>query len=101
MTAAPPAGTPLILIVLSLGISFLAAMGSIAAVLMARANLQRQIQVAARETWIREFREQVVTLMAAKAAPGFFDPDDQSRGGGGDRLRSPIGSTRPISRSAF
>ena len=65
MTAAAPAGTPLILIVLSLGISFLAAMGSIAAVLMARANLQRQIQVAAREAWMREFREQVAALVTS------------------------------------
>jgi len=56
MTAA--SGTPLILSVLAVGISFLSALGSIAAVLMARANLQRQIVVAAREAWMREFREQ-------------------------------------------
>ena len=64
MTAASSAGTPLILVVLSLGISFLAAIGSIAAVLMTRANVLWQIQVAAREAWMREFREQVATIMA-------------------------------------
>jgi hypothetical protein len=48
--------------------------------LVARANTQRQIRATAREAWIREFREQAATLMAAKAAPGFFDPSDQSRG---------------------
>jgi hypothetical protein len=64
MTAASPAGTPLILVVLSLGISFLAAVGSIAAVLMTRANVRWQIQVAAREAWMRELREQVATIMA-------------------------------------
>jgi hypothetical protein len=68
MTAASPAGTPLILIVLALCISFLSAVGSIAAVLMSRANLQRQIRVVSREAWMREFREKVSILSAAKQA---------------------------------
>jgi hypothetical protein len=57
-------GTPLILSFLALGISFLSAVGSIAAVLMARANLQRQLQVTVRQTWMRDFREQVAQFMA-------------------------------------
>jgi hypothetical protein len=69
MTASSSTGTPLILSVLAIVVSLVA-------VLMARANLQWQAQ----ETWIRDFREQVATLMAAKAAPGFYDPADQSRG---------------------
>jgi hypothetical protein len=68
MTAAPSAATPLILIVLALGISFLSAVGSIAAVLMARANLFRQIQVTAREGWMREFREQVAEFCGLEVA---------------------------------
>ena len=68
MTAASPAGTPLILIVLALCISFLSAVGSIAAVLMARANLLRQIQVTAREGWMREFRKQVAEFCGLEVA---------------------------------
>ena len=34
--------------------------------LMARANLQRQIQAAAREAWMREFREQVALFLTWK-----------------------------------
>jgi hypothetical protein len=65
MTAASPSGTPLIIVVLALCVSFLSAMGSIAAVLVARANLQRQIQATAREAWMREFREQVAAFLSA------------------------------------
>ena len=65
MTAASPSGTPLIIAVLALGASFLSAIGSIAAVLVARANVQRQLQVAAREAWRREFREQAAAFLAA------------------------------------
>ena len=68
MTAASPAGTPLILIVLALCISFLSAVGSIAAVLMTRANVRWQIQVAAREAWMREFREQNAAFHAHDVA---------------------------------
>jgi hypothetical protein len=68
MTAASSAGTPLILLVLALGISFLSAAGSIAAVLTARANVQRQIRVTAREAWMREFREQIAAFHANDAA---------------------------------
>jgi hypothetical protein len=64
MTAASP-GTPLILSILSLVVSLVVGGG---AVLMARANLQRQIQAAAREAWMREFREKVSILSAAKQA---------------------------------
>lgn len=74
MTVASPAGTPLILAVLALGIAFLSAVGSLAAVLMARANVHRQIEVATREACMREFREQVAQVLAgimnAKAAGG-------------------------------
>ena len=55
-------GTPLILSILSLVVSLVVGVG---AVLMARANLQRQIQVAAREAWMREFREKVAVLLAS------------------------------------
>jgi hypothetical protein len=68
MTTASSAGTPLILSVLALGIAFLSTVGSIAAVLMARANLHRQIQVASREAWMREFREQVAVFFSAFAS---------------------------------
>ena len=64
MTATSSGGTPLIIAVLALGISSLSAIGSIAAVLVARANMQRQIQATAREAWMREFRERVATLLA-------------------------------------
>ena len=63
MTAA--SGTPLILSILSLVVSLVVGIG---AVLMARANLQRQIQVTAREAWMREFREQVAALLSAYAS---------------------------------
>jgi hypothetical protein len=66
MTDAPPAGEPLSFSVLALCISFLSAAGSIAAVLMAWANVRWQIQVAAREAWMREFREQVAILLAGR-----------------------------------
>ena len=36
--------------------------------LIARANVQRQLQAAAREAWMREFREQVVALLTSFAA---------------------------------
>jgi hypothetical protein len=36
--------------------------------LVARANTQRQIRATARETWIREFREQVAKLLSSDAA---------------------------------
>jgi hypothetical protein len=61
MTASS-AGTPLILSILSLVVSLVVGVG---AVLMARANLQRQIQVAAREAWMREFRERVAQFLTA------------------------------------
>jgi hypothetical protein len=64
MTAAP-SGTPLILSVLSLVVSLVVGIG---AVLMARANLQRQIQAAAREAWMREFRENVALLLTSENA---------------------------------
>jgi hypothetical protein len=57
MTATSPSGTPLIISILSLVVAILA-------VFVARSNVQRQIQVTAREAWIREFREQVATLLA-------------------------------------
>ena len=57
------------LVVLPIVISFLAAVGSIAAVLMSRANLKRQLQVAAQEAWMREFRQH-----AAAAAQGLACP---------------------------
>jgi ABC-type sugar transport system permease subunit len=59
------AGPFLVLSVLSLVVSLVVGVG---AVLMARANLQRQIQVAAREAWMREFREQVAALLTSFAA---------------------------------
>jgi hypothetical protein len=69
MTAASsPTGTPLFISELSLVISLLAAVGWIATALMARVNLQRQIQVAAREAWMREFREQIAAFLAHDGA---------------------------------
>jgi len=38
---------------------------AILAVLVARANVQRQLQVAAREAWMREFREQVAQFLTS------------------------------------
>jgi hypothetical protein len=38
---------------------------AILAVLVARANVQRQLQAAAREAWMREFREQVAQFLAS------------------------------------
>ena len=64
MTAAS-SGTPLILSVLALVLALVSAVGSIAAVLMARANVQRQIKVAAREAWLREFREQAAQFLTS------------------------------------
>jgi hypothetical protein len=55
---ATASGTPLVISVLALGVS-------LAAVLVARANLQRQLQVAAREAWMREFREQVAQFLTS------------------------------------
>jgi hypothetical protein len=63
MTAA--SGTPLILSILSLVVSLVVGVG---AVLMARANLQRQIQVASREAWKREFRERAVAFVSSFSA---------------------------------
>jgi hypothetical protein len=57
MTSASPVGTPLTLSVLSLVMAILA-------VLVARSNVQRQIQVTAREAWMHEFREQVATALS-------------------------------------
>lgn len=51
---------PLILSVLSLVVSVVVGIG---ALLVARANLHRQIQVAAREAWMREFREKVSVFL--------------------------------------
>lgn len=68
MTAASPAGTPLIISFLALDVSFLSAVGWIATTIMARVNLQRQIQVASREAWMREFREQVAAILSGHAA---------------------------------
>ena len=59
------AGTPLFISELSLAISLLAAVGWIATALTARLNLQRQIEVAAREAWMREFREQVAQFFTS------------------------------------
>jgi hypothetical protein len=53
-------GTSLVLSVLSLVVSLVVGVG---ALLMARANLQRQIQVTAREAWMREFREKVSAFL--------------------------------------
>jgi hypothetical protein len=64
MTAASPTGTPLFISELSLVISLLAAVGWIATALTARLNLQRQIRVASREAWMREFREKVAELLS-------------------------------------
>jgi hypothetical protein len=36
--------------------------------LVARANVQRQIQATSQESWMREFRQQVVALICAQAA---------------------------------
>jgi hypothetical protein len=69
MTAAS-SGTPLILSVLALVLALVSTVGSIAAMLMARANVQWQTAVAARETWMREFREQVAALLASQDALG-------------------------------
>ena len=76
MTAA--SGTPLILSILSLVVSLVVGVG---AVIMARANLQRQIQVAAREAWMREFREKVAILLAGRKpiAPLGLEPREQWR----------------------
>jgi hypothetical protein len=60
MTATSPSGTPLILSILALVVSLVVGIG---AVLMARANVQRQIQVTTREAWMREFREQVAGFL--------------------------------------
>jgi hypothetical protein len=38
--------------------------------LIARANVQRQLQVAAREAWMREFREQVAAMLTSRQALG-------------------------------
>jgi hypothetical protein len=38
--------------------------------LIARANVQRQLQVAAREAWMREFREQVAAMLTSSQALG-------------------------------
>ena len=54
ITAASPVGTPLILSVLSLMVSLVVGGG---AVLMARANLQRQIRAASREAWMRDIEK--------------------------------------------
>ena len=49
--------------------------------LIARANTQRQLQVAAREAWMREFREQVAALLnrsgvlIAEGSTAPFDPE--------------------------
>jgi hypothetical protein len=58
MTAATPTGTPLIIPVLSIIVAILA-------VLVALVNAQRQLQVAAREAWMREFREHVSQILSA------------------------------------
>ena len=67
MTAAS-SGTPLILSLLALVLALVSTVGSIAAMLMARANVRWQTAVAARETWKREFREQVAALLASQDA---------------------------------
>jgi hypothetical protein len=61
MTTASPGGTPLIVSVLSLVVAILAVFFG---PLIARANVQRQIRVTAREAWLREFREQVAALLS-------------------------------------
>lgn len=67
MIATSPTGTPPFLIVLPIVISFLAALVSIAAVLVARSNVQRQITATARQNWMREFREQVAGFLGSFA----------------------------------
>jgi hypothetical protein len=74
MTAASPAGTPLFISELSLVISLLAAVGWIATAFMARLNLQRQIQVASREAWMREFRERVAQFVASIVSAHYVQP---------------------------
>ena len=80
MTTTSSAGTPLIIAVLALCVSFLSAMGSIAAVLVARANLQQQIQATAREAWRRELRQQAAELLRVDLALRSYNRDI-ARGG--------------------
>jgi hypothetical protein len=61
MTAAS-SGTPLTISVLALVVAILAVFFG---PLIARANVQRQIQVASREAWMREFREQVAQFLTS------------------------------------
>jgi hypothetical protein len=61
MTATSTTETPIIIPILALVVAILAVFfGPI----IGRANVQRQIRVATREAWIREFREQVARLLA-------------------------------------
>ena len=53
-------------IVVSVSVSVLALMVSIAAMLMTRANVRWQMQVTMREAWRREFREKVAVLLASE-----------------------------------
>jgi hypothetical protein len=57
--------TATILAVLSLVVSLVVGIG---AWVVALANVQRQLQVAAREAWRREFREKVAVLLASDCA---------------------------------
>jgi hypothetical protein len=62
-------------------ISVLSLMVAILAVFVARSNVQRQIQVTAREAWMREFREQVAAFLNCAATLDYHarnpPPDEQ------------------------
>jgi hypothetical protein len=63
----------------SIVVSVLALMVSIVAMLMSRANVRWQMQVASREAWMREFRERVAALLTNYAAFVRLAPDDPER----------------------
>ena len=54
--------------VLSLVVAILAVVGP----LVARANTQRQIRAAARETWMREFRQHAAEMLRGPQYDGFI-----------------------------
>jgi hypothetical protein len=68
MPSAPGANAAVIPL-LSLGVAALA-------VFVARTNVQSQLQVTARETWMRDFRQQVAAMRTSRQALGRQSPKD-------------------------
>jgi hypothetical protein len=64
-----PGANAAVIPLLSLGVAALA-------VFVARTNVQSQLQVTARETWMREFRQQVAAMRTSRQALGRQSPKD-------------------------